>query len=86
MKRLMFAALLIGAAPVLAQAQPAGDPKSSTAAYDGDRVICEKIKETGSRISTKKICMTKLQWEEKRRRDRDALEDAQNRSLEPNKG
>jgi hypothetical protein len=83
MKRLVFAALLVGAAPVLAQTQSAA-PASAT--NDQDRIICEKIRETGSRISTKKVCMTKLQWEEKRRRDRESLEDAQNRSLEPNSG
>ena len=84
MKRLIFAALLLGAAPVLAQTQTAAQPAST--ANDQDRIICEKIKETGSRISTKKVCMTKLQWDEKRRRDRESLEDAQNRSLEPNSG
>lgn len=83
MKRLLFAALLLGTAPVLAQTQSAAQTAPSTAANDQDRVICEKIKETGSRISTKKVCMTKLQWEEKRRTDREYLEDAQNRSLEP---
>lgn len=85
MKRLLFATLFLGTAPVLAQTQPAAQP-ASPAAYDGDRIICEKIKETGSRISAKKICMTKLQWEEKRRVDRQEMEDVQNRRTEPSGG
>ena len=81
MKRLVVAVLLLGSAPVLAQTQPAAQPANTP--NDQDRIICEKVKETGSRINNKKICMTKLQWDEKRRQDRDVLEDAQQRSLEP---
>lgn len=83
MKCLVMAAMLFGAAPVLAQTPPSTQPDSPAA---DDRIICERIKETGSRLSTKKICMTKLQWDEKRRTDRQEMEDAQNRRTEPSGG
>lgn len=86
MKRLALVALFLGTAPVLAQTQPSTQAPSAAKDNPNDRIICEKIQDTGSRIATKKVCMTKLQWEEKRRRDRQDLEDAQQRSLEPTSG
>ena len=78
-------ALLVTAAPALAQAQPDGQQPSAKQ-NDPNRVICEKIRETGSRLNSRKVCMTAQQWEEQRRRDRENLQDAQQRSLEPNSG
>lgn len=76
-------ATLMSAAPALAQTQPDGQkPKPS----DPNRIICEKIQETGSRLNSRRVCMTAQQWEEQRRRDRENLQDAQQRSLEPNSG
>ena len=77
-------ALLLTAAPALAQSQPDGQKDAKQT--DPNRVICEKIRETGSRLNTRKVCMTAQQWEEQRRRDRENLQDAQQRSLEPNSG
>lgn len=77
-------ALLLSAAPALAQTQP--DGQKSAKQTDPNRIICEKIKETGSRLNTRRVCMTAQQWEEQRRRDRENLQDAQQRSLEPNSG
>jgi hypothetical protein len=70
--------LLFGAAPALGQT-PAPAPKGK----DPNRIICERIQEVGSRLASKRICMTALQWEEQRRRDRESLQDAQNRRTEP---
>lgn len=53
----------------------AGDKKD---AKDPNRIICEKQEVVGSRLATKRICMTAAQWEERRREDRQALEKAQN--------
>lgn len=77
------AALLVAGAPAVAQTQPNPPPKQQP---DPDRIICEKIQETGSRLNIRKVCMTAQQWEEQRRRDRENLQDAQQRSLEPNSG
>ena len=79
------AALLVSAAPAFAQAQPTQAAPTSKA-KDPNRVICERMKDTSSRIGGKRVCMTAAQWEEQRRRDREYVEDAQQRSLEPNSG
>jgi len=77
-------ATLLPAAPAAAQTQPDGQkPAKQT---DPNRVICEKVQETGSRLNSRKVCMTAQQWEEQRRRNREDLQDAQQRSLEPNSG
>lgn len=80
------AALLLGTAPALAQTQPADPPVPAAKAKDPNRIICEKIRETGSRLNVRRVCMTAQQWEEQKRRDRENLQDAQQRSLEPNSG
>ena len=78
-------ALMFGAAPALAQAQGT-DSTNPAAKKDPNRIVCEKIQETGSRLNSRKVCMTVQQWEDQRRRDRESLQDAQQRSLEPNSG
>jgi len=80
------AALLVAATPVGAQTQNNGQPTPVSKQKDPNRIICEKVEETGSRISAKRVCMTAQQWEEKRRADRAYLEDAQQRSIEPTSG
>jgi invasion protein IalB len=77
--------LVFGAASAVAQA-PGTDSANPAAKKDPNRIVCEKIQETGSRLNSRKVCMTAQQWEEQRRRDRENLQDAQQRSLEPNSG
>ena len=75
--------LLCGAAPAAAD-NPA--PQSGNAAgknTDPNRIICEKVQETGSRLNTRKTCMTAAQWAEQRIRDRQAVEEAQRQQTEP---
>ena len=73
--------LAIGAAPALAVPQVNTTPTS--ASKDPSRVICEKVQETGSRLNVTKVCMTAQQWEEQKRHDREAVEDAQRTRTEP---
>ena len=80
------AALLLATAPAMAQTQPADQPAQAAKNKDPNRIICEKIQETGSRLNIRRVCMTAQQWEEQKRRDRENLQDAQQRSLEPNSG
>jgi hypothetical protein len=77
---------LFAAPPVLAQTQASNQPTATSKEKDPNRIICQRIEETGSRVAAKKVCMTAQQWEEKRRADREYLEDAQQRSIEPNSG
>ncbi len=68
------ALLLTAAVPVLAQGAPAGTAEKKP---DPNEVICEKVKEMGSRLSIKKVCMTRAQWAERRLTDRQDLETRQ---------
>lgn len=79
LSRLVSVVLLLGAAPALAQTQQADQPKPKK---DPGRVICEKQEVIGSRLATRRICMTAEQWAEKRRMDRELLESHQ-RAPEP---
>ena len=58
-------------APVFAQA-PAG-----SAAGDPNEKVCENIVPVGSRLAKKRVCATRAEWEERRRLDRQAVEQAQ---------
>ena len=67
------------AAPVAA----AGSASAQTDGYDPNERVCEKIIVTGSRLATKKVCMTRAQWAERQRDDRDAVERAQRAANAP---
>jgi len=81
----MTTSLALAASPVLAQAQTNNKPAPSST-KDPNRIICQRIEETGSRVASKRVCMTAQQWEEQRRSDREYVEDAQQRSIEPTSG
>ena len=44
---------------------------------DPNQKICQVITPVGSRVSTKKICATRAEWEERKKDDRAAVEKAQ---------
>lgn len=56
-----------------AEAPPAKDAKGRNM----DEVVCEKSEVVGSRVATKKVCMTRAQWAELRRTDRQEIDRAQ---------
>lgn len=58
--------------PTLAQGAP-----TSSAAGDPNEKICENIIPVGSRLAKKRVCATRAEWEERRRLDREAVEQAQ---------
>jgi len=66
----IFAALAL--VPAIAAAEEKKADKN-----DPNRIICEKQEVIGSRVATKKVCLTAAQWEERRREDREALDKAQ---------
>lgn len=51
---------------------------------DPNRIICEKQEVLGSRVATKRVCMTAAEWEMRRREDREAIEKAQVTPRGPN--
>lgn len=56
---------------------PAAAAEENKPAKDPNRIICEKQGEVGSRLATKRVCMTAAEWEIRKREDREALEKAQ---------
>jgi hypothetical protein len=57
-------------------AQPT-NPQVAGAASDPTQTICEKVEEIGSRLGGKRVCMTRAQWAEQRRLNREEVERAQ---------
>ena len=71
---LLFVALL-ATSPTAAAA-----PATAGAAADPlDKVVCKSTVRAGSRLATDKVCMTKRQWEEKRRVEKAELDRNQSR-------
>lgn len=87
--RLISCAALIGCAavPVVAiAADPAPADTASAAAdtakpkkkgLDPNEVVCRKEEVLGSRLQTRKVCMTRSEWAEARRETRGVVERAQ---------
>jgi len=72
---------LLSSAAVHAQAQTSS---TADAAKDkGDRVVCRSIEEIGSRLASKRVCLTMRQWEEQQRLDREMAEHTQRTQSEP---
>jgi hypothetical protein len=78
MKKLILIAALV--APTGALAESSSDGAS---AKRNTQMVCRPIKETGSRLSKKKVCMTREQWAEQKRIMRTDLNQAQTRRNEP---
>jgi hypothetical protein len=70
-RMLLTGSLILFAVP--AAAEPAGSTRQS----DPDEMICERHKVLGSRLAKKKVCMTRAQWEDKRRSERDVIDRSQ---------
>jgi hypothetical protein len=68
------------AAAVPAQAEISSSKKPTR---DPNQRVCEDIVATGSRLATKRICATRAQWEEKRKQDREVVDDAQRHAAGP---
>jgi hypothetical protein len=60
------------------QAQPTQSvPATNTNVGNKNEKICENITPIGSRLATKRFCGTRAEWEDRRRQDREAVENAQ---------
>lgn len=78
---LVSAALAFSAGTTAAWAQSA-DQSTTPApqakkAHDPNEVVCQKIEEIGSRLATKRVCMTRAEWAEQQRQDRMDTDKAQ---------
>lgn len=52
----------------------AGPDKKSR---DPNEVVCEKQSVVGSRLATRRVCATRAEWAEKRRLDKEAIDQGQ---------
>lgn len=77
--------LLIVAALGMASAASAADEKKKDA-KDPNRIICEKQEELGSRLQSKRVCMTAAEWATKRREERQMIDRAQTQGVRPSGG
>ena len=73
------AAALLASAPAAAETAAAAAPAATgqKAADPNNEVVCEKQEITGSRIGSRRICMTRAKWAERRLQDRQEIEKAQ---------
>jgi hypothetical protein len=55
----------------------ARDPGAPAAAGDPNQIVCEKVEKIGTRLGTARVCMSRAQWAERRRLDREEVEKAQ---------
>ena len=79
MKKLILIAALVAPTGIASS-------ESGSARVKMDRntqMVCRPIAETGSRLSKRKICMTREQWAEQKRIMRSDLNQAQTRRNEP---
>ena len=94
MARVSTVALALAAVSLpapLAAADISSPPHSSgvTAAADPNQVICERVEKIGTRLGSSRVCMTRAEWAEQRRQNRDVVERAQQtrcESLDPTMG
>ena len=40
---------------------------TETRAFDPNQKVCERVETTGSRVAVKRVCLTRVQWAEKRK-------------------
>ena len=66
-------AAVVSATP--AMAENSAPPPGKT--VDPNEIVCEKQEVMGSRLGSKRVCMTRAEWAEQRRLDRQDIDHAQ---------
>lgn len=61
----------------VAQSTPQTQQPAASKTPDPNEVVCEKEQDSSSRIVTKRVCMTRAQWAEQRRLNRQDIEKMQ---------
>ena len=80
---LIVAGLALLGTPAMAQ-QPQQPENAKKAARDPNRMICKTMDIIGSRLGSKRTCMTAAEWEQMEREQRGATERIQ--AFKPNQG
>jgi hypothetical protein len=85
MKKLLFLGGILVSAAAVAQSPSANGGQGGS--NDPNQTVCRSIPNTGSRVSRSRICMTRAQWDERRRDMRSTIERGQlNRNNNGNGG
>ena len=78
MSKLFLVTIALAAGATAAAGEgPRRTPKSP------NDMICREVEVSGSRLDTRRICMTRLQWDEQKRDAREAVERAQTQQINP---
>ncbi|HEX5239181.1 MAG TPA: hypothetical protein VFW39_12055 [Sphingomicrobium sp.] len=72
-----IAAAPLASAPAFAQDTQQQQQTTTKKVPDPNEVVCEKQQETGSRLASERVCMTRSQWAEQRRVARQEIDRAQ---------
>jgi predicted secreted protein len=84
---LAFASAFGIAVPVSAQGStPAAPVQAAKPADPMSEIVCQKQEIVGSRLATRRVCMTRHQWQEQRSIDRQDTEKAQTPSAQNTPG
>ena len=76
MKKLAILGAVLISSVGLAQA-PSSSRSSNASGNNPNQRICRVIGETGSRLGSNRVCMTRAQWEAQRRETRQDIEQSQ---------
>ena len=71
------------AAAVMATALPTQANGGEKKTKDPNEIICEKQSIVGSRLATRRVCGTRAEWAEKRRLDKEAIDQGQRSACMP---
>ena len=69
--------LILGATAAIAQAPSATDEGPRGPDNDPDQIVCENQTEIGSRVSRRRVCRTRREWQEIRLESRKTAEKVQ---------
>jgi hypothetical protein len=73
--RLAALGAMIGYALAASAEEPT--PSKARTKRDPNEIVCEKQEVLGSRLAVRRVCMTRAEWAEKRRADRDLIDKTQ---------
>ena len=83
MRTVAYHLILASALAALPTIAVAGDPKTPR---DPNRIICENQEVLGSRLATRKVCMTAAEWAAKRANERQLIDRSQTQQQGPTGG
>ena len=69
--------ILVLAGTAMAVASTASAADSPKASKDPNEMVCERQTVVGSRLATRKVCATRAEWAERRRLDKEAIDQGQ---------